>query len=179
MSDEPAIRRDLLFTLLARRAISRHEFLAGREWQYYLEAIQIQRPICYDWDVPIFMQTNYQSDGGLRESQEDAYDTRKIIRDEIGRTAFDDLDRLLSVPENVTVRLSEAGMAYVSRLLRVISVILDIQAGGTEFGAEQEEWEMSEREARERLLRKEQPWLFDHHKRQDGHKPSASQIRAR
>jgi len=178
MDDAPHIRKDLLFRLYAKKAISRHEYFAGREWQYFLEEMTIQRPMCYDWDVSIFMQTNYQSDGALKDGQENAYDTRKILLAELGRIAFDDLDRMLSVPDHVTVRLSADGVAYVARLLQIVSVALSIQAGGDEFGTAPKEWERSEAEERLRLLKKEQGWLFAPHKRQ-GRKPSANQVLGR
>lgn len=156
---EVAVRKDLLARLLARRQITFPEYLAGREWQRYLEATHIQLGACYDWDVPLYDQRLYQPDGALSDIQCDAIDVRRIVENEIGSTSFGDLDRVLSLPETTTVRLSEAGVAYVSRLLQIVSVILDIQAGGSDFGSAQEEWER--RGDPTAILRREQPWLFE------------------
>lgn len=176
----PDIKKDLLFRMYARKDITASQYLAGRLWQQHLETISLQGSPCYDWSVPIFSQHVYQHGGDYSEAQESSYDIRKIVREEIGGPAFADLDRLLTLPSWVTVKLSPEGTAYISKLLLVLSVIFDLQAGGLEFGTEPEEWERGHETAdsRKAALRREQPWLFETHRRPRG-KPAAARVMGR
>jgi hypothetical protein len=177
------IRTDILSRMLERKQISFAEYLAGRLWQEYLEDVQIQGYRCWDWSAPLHLQAAaiYQKNGDVSDHQAYASDVRRILKGEIGAIAFGDLDRILSLPEYVKLRLTDEGVRYVAGILRLVSIALDIQGnGGDPFADSEVENEPDVDVAADRIvrMRREQPWLFAPHRRQS-RKYSANEILGR